>query len=85
MLLHNNTIATAGFLSTTESPSSTTSVYSQTNPPTSSTNQFFQNFPPPWIPQYNNQRLLTQQFFVRILFINLIVLFCSSNIHSYRS
>ncbi|CAF3908710.1 unnamed protein product [Rotaria sp. Silwood2] len=63
MLLHNNTIATAGFLSTTESPSSTTSVYSQTNPPTSSTNQFFQNFPPPWIPQYNNQRLLTQQFF----------------------
>ncbi|CAF1060145.1 unnamed protein product [Rotaria sp. Silwood1] len=66
MLLHNNTIATAGFLSTTESPSSTTSVYShQTNLPTTSTNQYFQNFPPPWIQQYNNQRLFNQQFFVR--------------------
>ncbi|CAF3590551.1 unnamed protein product [Rotaria sp. Silwood1] len=64
MLLHNNTIATAGFLSTTESPSSTTSVYShQTNLPTTSTNQYFQNFPPPWIQQYNNQRLFNQQFF----------------------
>ncbi|CAF1251653.1 unnamed protein product [Rotaria sordida] len=70
MLLHNNTIATAGFLSTTESPSSTTSVYSQTNPSIPSTNQFYQNFPPPWIQQYNNQRLLTQQFFELEIFIN---------------
>jgi len=64
MLLHNNTITTATFLSPTESPSSTTNVYP--NPPPPSTNQFFQSFPPPWIQQYNNQRLLTEQFFVRI-------------------
>jgi hypothetical protein len=81
MLLHNNTIATATFLSTTESPSPTATVYSNPNPQTSSTNQYFQNFSPPWIQQYNNQRLLTEQFFVRILFI--IDYF--SNIHSYRS
>jgi hypothetical protein len=69
MLLHNNTIATATFLSPTESPSSTTNVYPHPNPlppPSPSTNQFFQSFPPPWIQQYNNQRLLTEQFFVRI-------------------
>ncbi len=59
MLLHNNTIATATFLSTTESPSSTTSVYSHPNPQISPTNQYFS---PPWI----QQRLLTEQFFVRI-------------------
>jgi len=59
MLLHNNTIATATFLSTTESPSSTTppSVYSLSNP----TNQYY---PAPWL----EQRLLTDPFFVRILF-----------------
>ncbi|CAF1112494.1 unnamed protein product [Rotaria magnacalcarata] len=61
MLLHNNTIATTGFLSATESPSSTASVYAQPNPPLPTTNQFFQNFSPPWIQQYNNQRFLTQQ------------------------
>jgi hypothetical protein len=66
MLLHNNTIATATFLSPTESPSSTTNVYPNPPPPSPSTNQFFQSFPPPWIQQYNNQRLLTEQFFVRI-------------------
>jgi len=56
MLLHNNTLATATFLSTAESPSSTTSVYSHSNPQTS--------FSSPWI----QQRLLTEQFFVRIMF-----------------
>jgi hypothetical protein len=56
MLLHNNTLATATFLSTAESPSSTTSVYSHPNPQTS--------FSSPWI----QQRLLTEQFFVRIMF-----------------
>jgi hypothetical protein len=61
MLLHNNTIATATFLSTAESPSSTTSVYSHPNPQPLSTNQYFSS---PWI----QQRLLTEQFFVRILF-----------------
>jgi hypothetical protein len=75
MLLHNNTLATATFLSTTESPSSTTSVYSNPNPQISSTNQYF---PSPWI----QQRLLTEQFFVRIRF--LIYLFLK-NIHSSRS
>jgi hypothetical protein len=68
MLLHNNTIATAAFLSATECPSSTASVFP--HPQTPSTNQFFPNLPPPWIQQqYSNQRLLTEQYFVRILFI----------------
>jgi len=76
MLLQNNTLATATFLSTSESPSSsTTSVYSNPNPQISSTNQYF---PSPWI----QQRLLTEQFFVRIRF--LIYLFLK-NIHSSRS
>jgi hypothetical protein len=61
MLLHNNTIANA------ESPSSTINVYSH---PSSTI------FPPPWIQQYNtNQRLLTEQFFVSILFSFLVLFF----------
>ena len=81
MLLHNNTIANAAFVSAAESPPPTTNVFSHPNPQATSANQFFQNFSPPWIQQYNNQRLLTEQFFVCILFW----IYSCSNIHSYRS
>jgi hypothetical protein len=81
MLLHNNTIAATTFLSTTESPSSSTtaSVYSHQNPQTLPTNH--QYFPSPWI----DQRFITDPFFVRILFFDLIYLFfLSSNLPGVR-
>ena len=90
MLLHNNSIANAAFLSAAESPSSTAGTFSHPHLQASTTNQFFGNFqtssspppPPPWIDPYNAQRLFAEPYFVCIV---ALIVRCSSSTRPSRS